>query len=169
MARCIFGASTPPRPNFHARPQALLPLTRSVLGTCLSFLTVFVTNMSMGRFWEARSDVGSICNHTRSLARKLLFTTDDLARANDADRATIATLLRYERAFFALLLQDLRSIHDLDILPEALLLASEKQRLPPVRRRSLMILGWMAVQVRQLARAGQDNGTPRGHAHGSPR
>ena len=53
--------------------------------------------------------------------------------------------------------------------PEALLLASEKQRLPPVRRRSLMILGWMAVQVRQLARAGQDNGTPRGHAHGSPR
>ena len=39
--------------------------------------------------------------------------------------------------------------------PEALLLASEKQRLLPVRRRSLMILGWMAVQVRQLARAGK--------------
>ena len=121
----------------------------------MSFLTVFVTNLSMGRFWEARSDVGSICNHTRSLARKLLFTTDDLARANDADRATIATLLRYERAFFALLVQDLRSIHNLDIVPESFLLPSEKQRLLPVRRRSLMILGWMAVQVRQLVRAGK--------------
>ena len=149
--RCVH----PSQAQLSCKAASAPPLTRSVLGTCLSFLTVFVTNMSMGRFWEARSDIGTICNHTRSLARKLLFTADDLARANDADRATIATLLRYERAFFALLLQDLRTIHDLDIVPEALLLASEKQRLLPVRRRSLMILGWMAVQVRQLARAGK--------------
>ena len=149
--RCVH----PSQAQLSCKAASAPPLTRSVLGTCLSFLTVFVTNMSMGRFWEARSDIGTICNHTRSLARKLLFTVDDLARANDADRATIATLLRYERAFFALLLQDLRTIHDLDIVPEALLLAPEKQRLLPVRRRSLMILGWMAVQVRQLARAGK--------------
>ena len=149
--RCVH----PSQPQLSCKPASVPPLTCSVLGTCLSFLSVFITNMSMGRFWEARGDVGRICNHTRSLARKLLFTADDLARANEADRATIAMLLRYERAFFALLVQDLRSIHNLDIVPETFLLPSEKQRLLPVRRRSLMILGWMAVQVRQLVRAGK--------------
>jgi len=126
-----------------------------VLGMCLSFLSVFITNMSMGRFWEARGNVGGICNHSRSLARKLLFTTDDLARTNDADRATVEMLLRYERAFFALLLQDLRSAHNLNAVPESVLLATEKQRLASVRRRPLMLLGWMAIQVRQLVRGGK--------------
>ena len=93
--RCVH----PSQPQLSCNPASVPPLTCSVLGTCLSFLSVFITNMSMGRFWEARGDVGRICNHTRSLARKLLFTADDLARANEADRATIAMLLRYERAF----------------------------------------------------------------------
>ena len=119
--RCVH----PSQPQLSCKPASVPPLTCSVLGTCLSFLSVFITNMSMGRFWEARGDVGRICNHTRSLARKLLFTADDLAHANEADRATIAMLLRYERAFFALLVQDLRSIHNLDIVPETFLLPSE--------------------------------------------
>lgn len=123
-----------------------------VIGMCLSFLSVFISNMCYGRFWEARGHVGRVCNDSRSFARKLLYSTELHAGIGEEDRGTIDTLIRYEKAFFVLLVQDVRVQNNLDAVPDEILTPPEKEQLGNVRRRSLMILGWMALLVRDLAR-----------------
>tara|TARA_B110001452_G_scaffold197851_1_gene167790 strand:+ start:518 stop:1183 length:666 start_codon:yes stop_codon:yes gene_type:complete len=124
-----------------------------VIGMCLSFLSVFISNMCYGRFWEARGHVGSVCNNSRSFARKLFYSTELHAGVGEEDRAMIDMLIRYERAFFILLMQDVRVQNNIDAVPDEILTPTEKEKLGIVRRRPLMILGWMALLVRELARS----------------
>ena len=59
---------------------------------------------------------------------------------------------RYCNAFFALMLQDVRMAQELREIPSALLTESEKHELVSVRRRPLMVLGWIQLTLRDIKR-----------------
>ena len=52
------------------------PFYFTVMGTCLSFVLVFESNIAYNRFWEARGHAGSICHCLRGLVRTLVFATN---------------------------------------------------------------------------------------------
>ena len=111
-----------------------------VLGNCLSLLLVFKSNVSYIRFWEARTHVGSLLNHLRSFTRRLLFSSD--LRAGDAQvEAAIENMFRWQRAFFILLMQDVRLTQDLGRISDDVITNDEKEFLLSARRRPLTVLG----------------------------
>ena len=170
-----------------------------ILGSCLSFLVVFKSNMAYSRFWEARGHIGGILNHTRSFMRRMLFSTD-LRPGNPEVEEAIDRMQRYLRCFFMLMMQDVRMTQDLTRIPadvlsdkarprpsparpelsprtlprvlranplppraparwirhQTLLLracaSQEKDDLVSVRRRPLMVLGWVQMIIRSLVR-----------------
>lgn len=121
----------------------------TVVGTCLSFLLVFKSNIAYSRFWEARGHAGAICHGLRALTRDLVFATEC---AHGRDNAAIEAVVRYCNAFFALLLQDVRMSQDLNRVSPAILTDLEKEELLSVRRRPLMVLGWVQLTLRDIKR-----------------
>ena len=108
------------------------PFYFTVVGTCLSFLLVFKSNIAYSRFWEARGHAGIICHGLRNLVRDLVFSTNVGA---GRDTPAVYAVQRYCNAFFALLLQDVRMSQDLAGVPPSLLTESEKAELLSVRCR----------------------------------
>jgi putative membrane protein len=133
--------------------ENISPFYFMVLGSCLSFLVVFKSNMAYSRFWEARGHVGAVLNHSRSLMRRIVFSTDMRPGTPDAEEA-IHRLHRLLRLFFALLMQDCRLNQDLERVPSDVLTPKEKDELAHVRRRPLMVIGWCQATIRRLAREG---------------
>ena len=124
-----------------------------VLGNCLSLLLVFKSNVSYIRFWEARTHVGSLLNHLRSFTRRLLFSSD--LRAGDAQvEAAIENMFRWQRAFFILLMQDVRLTQDLGRISDDVITNDEKEFLLSARRRPLTVLGWLQAGVSDLHHQG---------------
>ena len=121
----------------------------TVVGTCLSFLLVFKSNIAYQRFWEARTHAGTVCHGLRALTRDLVFATEC---AHGRDNAAIEAVVRYCNAFFALLLQDVRMSQDLNRISPAILTDLEKEELLSVRRRPLMVLGWVQLTIRDIKR-----------------
>ena len=100
-----------------------------VLGSILSFLVVFKSSIAYGRVWEARSHIGTICHASRCVMRKLLFSTN--LRAGDPEvEEAVNNVQRYLRAFFILMMQDVRTTHDLERVPADVLPHKEKQARP---------------------------------------
>lgn len=125
------------------------PFYFTVMGTCLSFVLVFKSNIAYNRFWEARGHAGSVCHCLRGMMRSLVFATNVTA---GRDTPAVYAVQRYCNAFFALMLQDVRMNQDLSEIPSALLTESEKQELISVRRRPLMVLGWIQLTLRDVKR-----------------
>ena len=124
-----------------------------VLGNCLSLLLVFKSNVSYIRFWEARTHVGSLLNHLRSFTRRLLFSSD--LRAGDAQvEAAIENMFRWQRAFFILLMQDVRLTQDLGRISDDVITNDEKEFLLSARRRPPTVLGWLQAGVSDLHHQG---------------
>ena len=105
------------------------------------------------RSWQARGHVGAVLNHSRSLMRRIVFSTDMRPGTPDAEEA-IHRLHRLLRLFFALLMQDCRLNQDLERVPSDVLTPKEKDELAHVRRRPLMVIGWCQATIRRLAREG---------------
>ena len=125
----------------------------AVIGNCLSLLLVFKSNVSYIRFWEARTHVGSLLNHLRSFTRRLLFSSD--LRAGDAQvEAAIENMFRWQRAFFILLMQDVRLTQDLGRISDDVITNDEKEFLLSARRRPLTVLGWLQAGVSDLHHQG---------------
>ena len=105
------------------------------------------------RSWQARGHVGTVLNHSRSLMRRIVFSTDMRPGTPEAEEA-IERLHRLLRLFFALLMQDCRMNQDLERVPSDVLTLKEKDELTNVRRRPLMVIGWCQATVRRLTRDG---------------
>ena len=123
-----------------------------VIGTFLTFLIVFKNSQTWSRFWEARTNLGGVCNHSRSLVRRLLFSTD-LVCGDAVGDECVDRLQRHLRAFFLLTMDDLRTTHDLSSGPILeVLTADELEELSELRRRPLIILAWIEETLHRLSR-----------------
>eukprot|EP01006_Ploeotia_vitrea_P013620 TRINITY_DN35571_c0_g1_i1.p1 TRINITY_DN35571_c0_g1~~TRINITY_DN35571_c0_g1_i1.p1 ORF type:complete len:404 (+),score=16.97 TRINITY_DN35571_c0_g1_i1:159-1214(+) len=63
-------------------PWSLGVDTHRLLMIPIAFLTVFRTNISFSRFWEARGHVGELTHHCRSLARRMRWVVPRRAMDN---------------------------------------------------------------------------------------
>lgn len=124
-----------------------------VLGMLLSFLLVFNANIAYSRFWEARGHIGTFCNASHCVMRKLLFSSDLRTGTPEIEEA-VNDVQRYLRAFLILLMQDVRATQDLGRVPAGVLTSKEKEDMEMARRRPLLVLGWCQMVLRGLCRDG---------------
>ena len=137
--------SNAPPAALDSAERPLLARLHLALNACCSSACA----LPLDSFWEARGHAGSVCHALRGMMRSLLFATHVTP---GRDTPAVYAVQRYCNAFFALMLQDVRMAQELREIPSALLTESEKHELVSVRRRPLMVLGWIQLTLRDIKR-----------------
>ncbi|KNC55568.1 uncharacterized protein AMSG_01832 [Thecamonas trahens ATCC 50062] len=123
-----------------------LPLSaHSIFGFLLSFLLVMRTTMAYQRYMEGYAAMSLMVRSARTATREIL-----VAGSSGSD-ASVARCVRYIKAYLFVATKHLRSeALELEEVPDGLLTARETNYLAPRSRRSLLIIGWLAIEVEAL-------------------
>eukprot|EP00297_Palpitomonas_bilix_P006698 CAMPEP_0113871666 /NCGR_PEP_ID=MMETSP0780_2-20120614/2774_1 /TAXON_ID=652834 /ORGANISM="Palpitomonas bilix" /LENGTH=405 /DNA_ID=CAMNT_0000857091 /DNA_START=61 /DNA_END=1278 /DNA_ORIENTATION=- /assembly_acc=CAM_ASM_000599 len=124
----------------------------ALLGTAMSLLLVFRSNLSYNRFWEARAHMGNVALYCRNFARHCVFFVDGDDRETDALRKD---LIRQIQLFFHVVRLHVRELDEPEWVSKDrhvkyLADAEEVEDLMYRQRRPLVVLGFITKKLNTL-------------------